>query len=70
MPKTLPKPRDWITQRRERLAGAIAYLRSCAVLCDQIDKRDMIASYWVSGVRQPMLADDIIALAKRKGWSE
>ena len=69
MPKPLPKP-DWITQRRERLAGAIAYLRSCAVLCDQIDKRDMIASYWVSGVRQPMLADDIIALAKRKGWSE
>jgi hypothetical protein len=62
--------KDWITQRHQRLAGAIAFLRSRAVIVDQIDKRAMIASYQVSGKRLPQLAEDVVAIAASLGWTE
>jgi hypothetical protein len=63
-------PKNWIADRHARIAGAIRYLKSQAILVDQVDKRAAIAAYWVSGIRQPQLAEDVIALAKAKGWSE
>lgn len=63
-------PSNWIAQRQARIAAAIRFLKTQAVLVDQIDKRHQIPAFWVSGLRQPQLAEDVIALAIAKGWSE
>jgi hypothetical protein len=59
---------NWITERRERLAKAIAFLRRNAIIVDQIDKRAPIAMYRVSGKRYNQLAEDVIAHAESMGW--
>jgi hypothetical protein len=66
-----PKPkRDWITERRERLESAIAFLRSQAILVQVADKNAAVRMYRVSGSRTAQLAEEIIELAIEKGWSE
>lgn len=64
------KPKDWITERRERLESAIRFLRSKAVLVQLIDRNHQIAKYRVSGKRFPQFAEEVIEIAMVAGWAK
>jgi len=59
---------DWIAQRAERLNGAIAFLRSRAILVSVADRATMVRRYRVTGKRETQLAEDVIELAQGMGW--
>jgi hypothetical protein len=65
-----PKPRDRITERRERLEGAIAFLRGKAVLVQVSDRNAQIRKYRVSGKREAQFAEEVIETALDMGWVE
>ncbi|HEX7821074.1 MAG TPA: hypothetical protein VF463_10695 [Sphingobium sp.] len=59
---------DWITQRFALLKGATLFLRARAILVSPDDRQPLLRRYWVSGMRDPQFAEDVIGLAQAMGW--
>lgn len=65
-----PKFTSWIEQRAARIAGAIAFLKSQAILVSVVDRDADIRTYRVSGKKYALLAEEVIEIAIAKGWAE
>lgn len=64
------KPPSWIEQRHARINGAIAFLKSRAILVTVVDRDAQIRQYFVSGNRNRLFAEEVIEIAIEKGWAE
>lgn len=69
-PAEPPKPTNWIEQRHQRIAGAIAFLKSQAILVSVVDRDAPVRTYRASGKKYSLLAEEVVELAIEKGWSE
>ena len=65
----VPVSRNWITNRFERIAAAIAYLKTKCILVQVIDRDDLVKRYRVTGKRYPQYHDDVIDIATGHGWA-
>ena len=61
--------RNWITNRFERIAAAIAYLKTKCILVQVIDRDELVKRYRVTGKRYPQYHDDVIDIATGHGWA-
>ena len=57
-----------IAERRARLAAATAFLKRRCILVTVVDRDAPIRTYRVSGKREPMLAEGVIAIAEWQGF--
>lgn len=69
-PLTVAARPNWIAQRHERLASAIAFLKARAILVTAVDRYAPVRQYWVSGKRERKFAEDVIEIAQALGWSD
>lgn len=69
-PATPPKFTNWIEQRRQRIAGAIAFLGSLGIPVAVADRSAEIRTYFVSANRRSLFAEEVIEFAIEKGWAE
>lgn len=60
-------PETPFAERQARLREATAFLAARGTLISPVNRLAAIRTYWVSGKRQPMLAEDVIALAVERG---
>lgn len=63
------KSLGWIEHRAAMIAGAIAYLKTRAILVSVIERNDAVRRYRASGKREAHYAEDVIDLAVAKGWN-
>lgn len=54
--------------RRARFLQAQAFLKARCVLVSPCDREALVRRYWVSGKREPMFAEEVIAHAERLGF--
>lgn len=66
--KHRPLPMLVPEQRRQVLCQAIAHLKARCILVDVVSRDADIRTYRVSGKRDAMLADEVIAFARLKGF--
>ncbi|PAL25507.1 hypothetical protein CD928_03265 [Sphingopyxis sp. GW247-27LB] len=69
-PTEPPKFTSWIDQRHARIAGAIAFLKSQAILVSVVDRDAPVRQYFVAGKRYRQYAEEVIEIAIAKGWAE
>jgi hypothetical protein len=65
----MPVSRNWIANRFERIAAAIAYLKTKCILVQVIDRDELVRRYRVTGKRYPQYHDDVIDIATGLGWA-
>ncbi len=70
LPPANPPKANWIADRFQRTAGAIAFLKSLGILVTVVDRDAPIREYYVSGKRYRQLAEEVIEIAIAKGWAE
>lgn len=56
---------DPIAQRRESLDSAVRKLKRHGILVDPVDRFAQVRRYRVTGIKESVLAEDVIALAER-----
>lgn len=59
---------NWIANRFERIAAAIAFLKTQCVLVQVVDRDELVKRYRVTGKRYPQYHDDVIDIALSLGW--
>lgn len=59
---------DWIAARRERLQGAIAFLKSRCILVWPLDRDALVREYRMTGCFNHYTAAQVISRAERMGW--
>lgn len=69
-PAEPPKFTNWIEERARRLACAIGFLKSQAILVSVVDRDAQVRQYFVSGKRDRKFAEEVIEIAIEKGWVE
>lgn len=62
------EPRDWIADRHARIAAAIGFLKSKAILVSVVDRADLVRTCRISGKQYPCYAEGVIELAIELGW--
>lgn len=60
--------RDWIMRRHEVLDAAIRFLKARCILVDVVDRAAPVRSYRVSGKREAMYLEGVVALAESLGF--
>lgn len=63
-----PLARDWYVRRHEVLADATRFLKARCILVDVVDRGAQIRKYRVSGKREAMFLEDVVALAESLGF--
>ncbi len=59
---------DPIAERRARIEGATAFLKRRCILVSVVNREAQIRTYRVSGKRDPMLLDEVVAFAMERGF--
>lgn len=59
---------NWIANRFERIAAAIAYLKTKCILVQVVDRDELVKRYRVTGKRYPQYHEDVIDIATGLGW--
>lgn len=62
--------RDVLAERAARLASAIAYLKTRAILVETLNREAPVRTYRVSGKRDAKYAEEVIEIAMDMGWTE
>lgn len=60
--------RDWYVRRHEVLGAAVRFLKARCILVDVVDRDAQIRKYRVSGRREAMYLEDVVALAEGLGF--
>lgn len=56
-----------IAARRERIDAAIRFLKQRCILVDPVDRYAAVRRYRMSGCKEPLFAEDVIARAEKLG---